>query len=43
MPGAENMPLPGFRNDRHWGYSNERLGIMFHGNTVTHVDSPCHI
>lgn len=43
MPGAENMPLPGFRNDRHWGYSNERLGILFHGNTITHVDSPCHI
>jgi hypothetical protein len=43
MPGAENMPLPGFRNDRHWGFSNERLGILFHGNTITHVDSPCHI
>src|SRR5215813_9212359 len=43
MPGAENMPVPGFRNDRRWGFSNERLGIMFHGNTVTHVDSPCHI
>jgi len=37
------MPIPGFRNDRHWGYSNERLGILFHGNTITHVDSPCHI
>ncbi|MCO1574358.1 cyclase family protein [Crossiella sp. SN42] len=43
MPGAENMPLPGFRNDRRWGFSNERLGIMFHGNTITHVDSPCHL
>jgi kynurenine formamidase len=43
LPGAENMPLPGFRNDRRWGFSNERLGILFHGNTITHVDSPCHI
>jgi kynurenine formamidase len=43
MPGADSMPLPGFRNDRHWGYSSERLGLMFHGNTVTHLDSPCHI
>lgn len=42
MPGAENMPAP-FRNDRRWGFSNERLGIFFHGNTITHVDSPCHI
>jgi hypothetical protein len=25
------------------GLSNERLGIMFHGNTITHIDSPCHI
>jgi len=43
MPGAENMPLPGFRNDRHWGYSSEQLGLTFHGNTVTHLDAPCHI
>src|SRR5690348_395789 len=43
MPGAEDMPAPGFRNDRRWGFSSERLGITFHGNTVTHVDSPCHI
>ncbi|MCW8382199.1 cyclase family protein [Streptomyces justiciae] len=43
MPGMATMPLPGFRNDRHWGFSNERLGILFHGNTITHVDSPCHI
>ncbi len=43
MPGAENMPVPAFHDDRRWGFSNERLGIMFHGNTVTHVDSPCHI
>jgi len=42
MPGAENMPAP-FHNDRRWGFSSERLGIMFHGNTITHVDSPCHI
>src|SRR5262245_59347222 len=32
MPGAENMPVPGFRNDRRWGVSNDRLGIMFHRN-----------
>ncbi|MDX6356625.1 MAG: hypothetical protein QOF98_3528, partial [Streptomyces sp.] len=43
MPGAENMPVPGFQDDRRWGFSSERLGITFHGNTVTHVDSPCHI
>jgi kynurenine formamidase len=43
MPGAEDMPVPGFRDDRRWGFSSERLGITFHGNTVTHVDSPCHI
>src|SRR5712691_4987293 len=43
MPGAENMPVPGFRDDRRWGFSSERLGITFHGNTLTHVDSPCHI
>jgi hypothetical protein len=43
MPGAENMPLPTFRNDRRWGYSSERLGVTFHGNTLTHLDSPCHI
>src|SRR5688500_3437676 len=43
MPGAEDMPVPGVRNDRRWGLSNERLGITFHGNTLTHVDSPCHI
>jgi kynurenine formamidase len=42
MPGAEGMPAP-FHNDRRWGFSHERLGIMFHGNTVTHLDSPCHI
>ncbi|MFC0541984.1 cyclase family protein [Kutzneria chonburiensis] len=42
MPGAEHMP-EAFHNDRRWGYSSERLGITFHGNTVTHLDSPCHI
>jgi len=41
MPGAENMPAR-FRNDRRWGYSSERLGISFHGNFITHLDSPCH-
>ena len=43
MPGAEDMPVPTFRNDRRWGFSSERLGITFHGNTITHLDSPCHI
>ena len=43
MPGAENMPVPAFHADRRWGFSSERLGITFHGNTLTHVDSPCHI
>src|ERR1041384_2336314 len=42
MPGAENMPAA-FHNDRRWGYSSERLGITFHGNILTHLDSPCHI
>ncbi|MFG1905583.1 cyclase family protein [Kribbella sp. NPDC048928] len=42
MPGAEHMPAA-FHNDRRWGFSNERLGILFHGNTITHLDSPCHI
>jgi kynurenine formamidase len=42
MPGAEHMP-EAFHKDRRWGFSNERLGIMFHGNTITHLDSPCHL
>lgn len=42
MPGAEHMPAA-FHRDRRWGFSNERLGLMFHGNTITHVDSPCHV
>jgi len=42
MPGAENMPAA-FRHDRRWGFSNEQLGFVFHGNTTTHLDSPCHI
>ncbi|MFI7080169.1 cyclase family protein [Micromonospora sp. NPDC049903] len=42
MPGAENMP-PAFHADRRWGFSSERLSLSFHGNTVTHLDSPCHI
>jgi kynurenine formamidase len=42
MPGAEHMPQL-FQNDRRWGFSNERIGIMFHGNTITHLDSPCHL
>ncbi|MEV4805627.1 cyclase family protein [Nonomuraea sp. NPDC049421] len=43
MPGAGNMPSPTFANDRRWGFSTERLGLTFHGNTVTHLDAPCHI
>jgi kynurenine formamidase len=42
MPGAEDMPAA-FHADRRWGFSTERLGLTFHGNTVTHVDSPCHV
>ncbi|MBB2949106.1 kynurenine formamidase [Actinoplanes lutulentus] len=42
MPGAENMPAR-FHADRRWGFSSERIGITFHGNTVTHLDSPCHM
>jgi kynurenine formamidase len=42
MPGAESMPAA-FHADRRWGFSSERLGMTFHGNTVTHLDSPCHL
>ena len=42
MPGAEGMPAA-FHADRRWGFSSERIGISFHGNTVTHLDSPCHL
>ena len=42
MPGAEGMP-PRFHADRRWGFSSERLGFTFHGNTTTHLDSPCHL
>jgi kynurenine formamidase len=42
MPGADDMP-PRVHADRRWGFSSERLAITFHGNTVTHLDSPCHI
>ena len=42
MPGAEGMP-PAFHADRRWGFSSERLSLTFHGNTVTHLDSPCHL
>jgi hypothetical protein len=42
MPGAEQMPEL-FHGDRRWGFSNEQLGIFFHGNTITHLDSPCHL
>jgi kynurenine formamidase len=42
MPGAENMPAH-FHADRRWGFSSERIGIGFHGNTITHLDSPCHL
>lgn len=42
MPGGEHLPAA-FHRDRRWGFSHERLGLTFHGNTVTHVDSPCHV
>src|SRR5690349_16472845 len=42
MPGAEHMP-DRFHADRRWGFSNERLAIAYHGNTITHLDSPCHL
>ncbi|MCO8270314.1 cyclase family protein [Actinoplanes sp. TRM 88003] len=42
MPGAENMPAA-FHADRRWGFSSERIGLSFHGNTITHLDSPCHL
>jgi hypothetical protein len=28
------MQVPGFHTDRRWGFSSERLGITFHGNTL---------
>ncbi|MDA2813213.1 cyclase family protein [Nocardiopsis sp. RSe5-2] len=43
MPGAEDMPVPRFRDDRRWGFANEQVSLNFHGNTVTHIDAPCHI
>jgi kynurenine formamidase len=43
MPGAEDMSIAAFPEDRRWGFSSEQLGFTFHGNTQTHVDSPCHI
>jgi hypothetical protein len=43
MPGAESMPAAAFHADRRWGFSHERLSIVFHGNTVIHIDSPCRI
>lgn len=42
MPGAEGMPER-FHRDRRWGFASERLGLSFHGNTVTHLDAPCHL
>ena len=24
-------------------FSSERIGLSFHGNTVTHLDAPCHL
>jgi len=32
MPGAENMPVAAFHQDRRWGFSSERLAIAYHGN-----------
>ncbi|XVV16929.1 cyclase family protein [Actinoplanes sp. CA-131856] len=42
MPGAEYMP-PLFHNDNRWGFTNERLAFAYHGNTLTHLDAPCHL
>ncbi|BEL05529.1 cyclase family protein [Actinoplanes sichuanensis] len=42
MPGAEHMPAH-FHADRRWGFSSERLSLTFHGNSITHLDSPCHL
>src|SRR3954462_15527758 len=42
MPGAENMPVAAFHADRRWGFSSERLGILFHSHTTTPVAPPCH-
>ncbi|SNY66872.1 cyclase family protein [Paractinoplanes atraurantiacus] len=42
MPGAEHMPTH-FHRDRRWGSTNERLAFTYHGNTVTHLDAPCHL
>ncbi|MDL5159222.1 cyclase family protein [Actinomycetospora termitidis] len=42
MPGAEQMP-DRFHRDRHWGFSSERLGLAYHGNSITHLDAPCHL
>src|SRR2546423_1824204 len=40
MPGAEDMPVPGFHADRRWGCSSERLGGTLPGNTLTHAGPP---
>jgi kynurenine formamidase len=42
MPGGEHLPAA-FHADRRWGFSSERIGLTFHGNTLTHLDSPCHL
>ncbi|GAB2600924.1 hypothetical protein Aab01nite_64520 [Paractinoplanes abujensis] len=42
MPGAEHMPAR-FHADKRWGFTNEHLGLAYHGNTVTHLDAPCHL
>jgi len=42
-PRERRSDLAAFHADRRWGFSSERLGITFHGNTLTHVDSPCHV
>src|SRR2546430_8417300 len=40
VPGAGKMPLPGFRNDRHWGYSYVRLGHLYTCITLTTLSPP---
>ena len=40
MPGAEDMPMPGYHDDRRWGLSGELLGFTLPRRHITHLDSP---
>lgn len=35
--------LPGPPAGRRWRFVGERLSLVFHGSTVTHIDAPCHL